>query len=71
MVPVACIATVFFTTSVGEDTDGRESKWMECPKCGAELKRLKGARHVYQLHREGLQFIGDFPRTRENKKWVN
>lgn len=55
----------------GEDTDGRESKWMECPKCGADLKRLKGARHVYQLHREGLQFIGDFPRTRENKKWVN
>ena len=55
----------------GEDTDGRESKWMECPMCGADLRRLKDARHVYQLHREGLHFIGEFRRKRENKKWVN
>jgi hypothetical protein len=55
----------------GEQTDGENSKWMECPKCGAEMKRLKGSQFVYELRGEGLQFIGNFPRKRENTKWVN
>jgi hypothetical protein len=60
-----------FYNFTGAQTDGEDSKWMECPKCGAQLERVRGQRFAYQLRREGLKFIGDFPVKRENKKWVN
>jgi hypothetical protein len=55
----------------GDDTDAEESKWMECPKCGAELERVRGLEFVYAMRRRGLQFIGDVPRERKNIQWVN
>jgi hypothetical protein len=55
----------------GKDSDAKDSKWLECPKCGADLERVKGERHVYELRRAGIQFIGDFPRERNSKKWIN
>jgi len=55
----------------GNETDGENSKWMECPKCGAELKRVKGLQYVYQMRRRGVQFIGDCRTERKSKQWVN
>jgi hypothetical protein len=55
----------------GEDPDGQESRWLECPKCGADLKRVKGMHHAYQLRRQGLQFIGHFREKERNPRWMN
>ena len=60
-----------FVKFSGEDPDAEHSKWTQCPKCGADLKRVKGEHYVYKLKREGLRFIGDFPRVRNDKKWIN
>ncbi|HEY4776021.1 MAG TPA: protein rep [Candidatus Acidoferrales bacterium] len=55
----------------GDEEDGDRREWMECPKCGAEMKRVKGIRFVFQLRRQGLQLIGNFRQQRKNKSWVN
>jgi hypothetical protein len=55
----------------GDDTDAENSKWMECPKCGAELERVRGQQFVYKLRKMGLEFIGDVRRERGITKWVN
>ena len=54
-----------------DETDHEDCEWMECPKCGAELKRVKGLRFVYQLRQQGLEFIGKFRKQRKNKQWVS
>ena len=53
------------------DTDGAPSEWQTCPKCGAKLVALPGLQSVSELKAGGLSFIGDFPRKRMSKEWVN
>lgn len=61
---------IFYNFTHG-DPDGEQSHWLDCALCGAKLERIGKLRYVYEFQREGLKFIGDFPRERKNTKWIN
>lgn len=61
---------IFYNFS-GEDTDGEQSKWTDCPRCGAPLERILGTFDRHDAPRSGLEFIGNVRREKEKPKWIN
>ena len=61
---------LFYNFNKG-DTDGTDSEWQSCPKCGANLTLVPGLRPISHFQALGLEFIGSFPMKRKTKEWVN